>query len=100
MASVSPSFPQAISVDRLAEFYRSELIQPEAGVIQGPYGETRYVFADWTASGRSLRCIENYIERSVLPHYANTHSQASYSGQQMSVYRECRQIFGIDAVKA
>lgn len=89
MPPESPPFLQAITVDSLAKFYQSELIQPATGVIQGPYGETRYVYADWTASGRSLRCIENHIERSVLPQYANTHTEASYSGQQMSLYREC-----------
>jgi len=85
-----PTLSEAISVDSLAKFYQSELIGPTTGVIQGPYGDTRYVYADWTASGQSLRCIENQIEKTVLPHYANTHTEASYSGQQMSLYRECR----------
>ncbi|KAL0343169.1 UNVERIFIED_CONTAM: hypothetical protein Sangu_1204300 [Sesamum angustifolium] len=34
-----------------------------------PFGRRRLTYADHTASGRSLRCIENYIATYLLPFY-------------------------------
>ena len=37
-----------------------------------PYGKKPLVYADWTASGRGLNQIENYIRDSIMPFYGNT----------------------------
>lgn len=37
----------------------------------------RLVFADYTASGRILPQIENYMTKEIYPYYSNTHSNAS-----------------------
>jgi hypothetical protein len=50
-------------LDRLAELINSNLPQPPT--LQGPYGPTPLVYADWTASGRSLHCIERIIQNKV-----------------------------------
>ncbi|MBI2763013.1 MAG: aminotransferase class V-fold PLP-dependent enzyme [Chloroflexi bacterium] len=54
----------------------------------GPYGLRRVTYADYTASGRSLTFIEDYIRAAVLPLYANTHTEASGTGLQTSRFRE------------
>jgi selenocysteine lyase/cysteine desulfurase len=56
--------------------------------IQGPYGERLVTYADYIASGLPLKIIENYIENNILPTYANTHTEASYTGRQTGHYRE------------
>lgn len=47
--------------------------------IPTPYGSKPLVYCDHTASGRGLASIEKVISRDVLPHYANTHSEASHT---------------------
>lgn len=57
------------------------------------FGTKPLIYADYTASGRSLSLIEDYIRESVLPWYANTHSETSFTGAQTTALREqARQI--------
>ncbi|KAF4652618.1 hypothetical protein FOL47_010996, partial [Perkinsus chesapeaki] len=44
-------------------------------------------YADYTASGRGLKCIEDFISTRVLPMYGNTHSIASATARQTTFYR-------------
>ncbi len=61
--------------------------------VDGPFGPRPVVYADYTASGRSLSFIEDYIRHAVLPLYANTHTESSGTGLQTSRFREdARQI--------
>jgi selenocysteine lyase/cysteine desulfurase/tRNA(Ile)-lysidine synthase TilS/MesJ len=57
-----------------------------------PFGVKRLVYADWTATGRPLSSIENFISQEVLPMYGNTHTTTSISGLQSTCFRhEARQ---------
>ena len=53
-----------------------------------PFGDKPLVYADYTASGRGLHFIEDYIRDHVLPWYANTHTETSFTGAQTTALRE------------
>jgi selenocysteine lyase/cysteine desulfurase len=65
-----------------------ESVIGEDHVMETPYGRRRVTYADYTASGRALTFIEDFIRDQVLPSYANTHTESSGTGLQTTRLRE------------
>lgn len=75
------------NVQHLIEKIRDSVIGDDRA-LDGPYGPRRMTYADYTASGRSVEFIENFIREEVLPLYANTHTETSSTGLQTTRFRE------------
>ncbi len=76
-----------MDTERLISYIRDSVIGSD-DVVEGPFGPKPVIYADYTASGRSLGFIEDFIRGVVVPLYANTHTESSGTGLQTSRFRE------------
>ena len=60
----------------------------EGRMIPGLEGDVPLIYADYIASGRALVQVEDFIRDEVLPFYANTHTEASFTGARTTALRE------------
>lgn len=80
-------FKQSLQGPDLLARLRAGLIG-DGMMISGPFGERELIYADYVASGRALRQIEEFVLDHVLPVYANSHTEASHCGSAMTRMRE------------
>jgi selenocysteine lyase/cysteine desulfurase len=61
--------------------------------FESPFGKKEIVYADWTASGRAYKPIEEFIQKEIMPFVANTHTGTTVTGTLMSqAYEKAKSI--------
>ncbi|KAB1068149.1 aminotransferase class V-fold PLP-dependent enzyme [Tamlana haliotis] len=61
--------------------------------FESPYGKKKIIYADWTASGRLYKSIEEKLLNDMGPYVANTHTETSITGSVMTLaYHNARNI--------
>ncbi len=72
--------------------YRENIIGAHQEFLS-PYGKKRILYADWIASGRLYKPIEDIMASRVAPFVGNTHTQTSTTGSAMTkAYYTSKQI--------
>lgn len=89
---IAPTIIDGAKLKQPVEHIRNDIVG-KYHKFEGPYGPKPCIYADWTASGRALKQVENFVAAEVLPFYGNTHTTTSITGNQSTCYRhEARQI--------
>ncbi len=72
--------------------FRANIIGIDKTFIS-PFGEKKIVYADWIASGRLYKPVEENILNKFAPLVGNTHSESSVTGTSMTMaYKEAKDI--------
>lgn len=60
--------------------------------FESPFGKKKIIYADWTATGRAYRPIEERIQQEIMPFLGNTHTTATVTGALMSEAYEAAKV--------
>ncbi len=72
--------------------YRRNIIGHDTE-FESPFGQKKIVYADWTASGRMYKPIEDVLSEKISPYVANTHTETNVTGSSMTLaYKKAKQI--------
>ncbi|MBL1421684.1 MAG: aminotransferase class V-fold PLP-dependent enzyme [Alphaproteobacteria bacterium] len=96
---VLKQFQKTLEQDNIVAELRDGLIG-EGIEFPTPFGLKKLVYADYTASGRALQQVEEFVTKQILPYYANSHTEASYCGAYMTNMREEARAYIADQVNA
>jgi len=82
-------------MDRLSDHFskfRKNIIGNDS-YFDSPYGRQKIIYADWVASGRLYKPIEDKIANEIGPFVANTHTETTHTGTLMTrAYNEAHKI--------
>lgn len=94
--NTKPLSPDTAQEQSAQERYFTSFRANVVGVEQefdSPYGKKKIIYADWTASGRFYRPIEEMLLHKVGPFVANTHTETAVTGSVMTLaYHDARAI--------
>jgi len=81
-----------MSLEKYFEPFRQNIIGIEQE-FESPYGLKKIIYADWTASGRMYKPIEDLLMHKIYPFVANTHTETNVTGSSMTLaYKTAKEI--------
>ncbi len=80
------------SLESYFQQFKSQIIGDDLE-FDTPYGRKKMIYADWIASGRLYRPIEERFMNEIAPFVANTHTETTSSGCSMTLaYMKAKEI--------
>jgi selenocysteine lyase/cysteine desulfurase len=73
-----------MSLEKYFSPFRNQVVGRDQ-TFTSPFGEQKIIYADWTASGRIYKGIEDKLNNDIFPFVANTHTETSTTGATMSL---------------
>ena len=73
-----------MSLEKYFALFREQVVG-RGQTFMSPFGEQKIIYADWTASGRIYKGIEDKLNQEIFPFVANTHTETSTTGATMSL---------------
>ncbi len=83
MTILTKAKPTSTILEQYFEPFRRGIIGIEQDFIT-PFGKQPIVYADWTASGRLYRPIEERLAYEIGPYVGNTHTETTVTGSTMT----------------
>ncbi|WP_436515906.1 aminotransferase class V-fold PLP-dependent enzyme [Ekhidna sp. To15] len=81
------------SLEDYFQFFRENIIGKDSCIDVGERKMIRMLYADWTASGRCYRPLEEKLMNDIMPFIANTHTETNYVGSFITKqYLNARQV--------
>jgi selenocysteine lyase/cysteine desulfurase len=81
-----------MSLQQYFNRFRQHIIGIDS-TFETPYGSKPMLYADWTASGRAYRPIEERLQQEIMPMMANTHTETTVTGTAMTrAYEQAKHI--------
>ena len=81
-----------MNLEKYFAHFRKNIIGIDQTFIS-PFGKKKIIYADWIASGRLYKGIEEKLSKEIFPFVANTHTETSTTGATMSLaYNESSKI--------
>jgi selenocysteine lyase/cysteine desulfurase len=79
-------------LEKWFEKFRENTIGSDV-IYETPYGQKQIIYADWVASGRLYKPLEDKIINLIGPYVANTHTESNTTGTLMTnAYHEAKHI--------
>ncbi|MCL5129834.1 aminotransferase class V-fold PLP-dependent enzyme [Algibacter sp. L4_22] len=92
LKSIFKSKDESNNLEHYFEQFRNNVVGVDL-YFESPYGKKKIIYADWTASGRLYRPIEDKLLNDIGPYVANTHTETSITGSVMThAYHKARAI--------
>ena len=83
----------ANSLESYFSKFRKNIIGIDQDIQTAFHESIRVVYADWTASGRNYKVIEENLQNKIMPFVANTHTDTNHTGMAMTyAYHEAQKI--------